>query len=84
MVLLRTAVPGYIPRVSRKKKAARILKAQIQAGYHGEHAAEVAASETGLAIVTGGPVPCQCWSFFLVSRDGTRVLGRQRVFRSLE
>ena len=65
--------------MTKTQKAIKTIDAAMLTGVSNMEAAHEAERRTGLSIVAAGPALCFRWGFFVMSRDGKRVLRYHRV-----
>jgi hypothetical protein len=65
--------------MTKTQKAIRIIEAAMLAGASDIGAASEAERRTGLPIISAGPELWYRWGFFVIARNGKRVLRYHRV-----
>jgi hypothetical protein len=68
--------------VTKTQKAIRIIEAAMKAGVPNHQAASEAERQTGLSVISDGPSICYRWTFFVLTRDGRRVLRYHHVLKT--
>jgi hypothetical protein len=66
--------------VNKTDKAVKIIEAAMRRGATNAEAANDAEEKTGLSIISGGPEVCYRWMFFVMKRNGKRVLRYHNLY----
>ena len=66
--------------MKKAEKAIKVIEAAMKRGATNAEAANDAEEQTGLSVIAGGPEVCHRWMFFVIDRDGRRVLRYHKIY----